>query len=176
MHRKIMRSFYSHCFLWILTVLSPLASISQNKLSVHGLDISQQTNLKDYTLIVIHEEDTVVMNVPTANASCMILPGECEVILQKNGYRIGSTDKWICPSDTAAISIEFRLLKENVSRREARKGRHNSRKMGTNDSLSSIKMGGFKKLRTGLKGYLSCIVYIVSNDEQATHCVVERLW
>lgn len=175
MRRKITLLFYSHYLSLVMIALVPLPSFSQNPVSVRGLDISQKTNLSDFTLTVIHEKDTVAMVVPTENASFMILPGECEVILQKTGYQIGSTDKWFCPSDTANISIEFRLLKENATHWEARIGRRNSRKMGTNDSLSSIKMGGFRKQRAGPRGYFSCIVSIKSNDGLETHCVTKRL-
>ncbi len=175
MCRKIMHLFSCHYLLCAIALLLPFVSVSQNQVSVCGLDITRQTNLLDFTLMVIHEKDTISMAVTKESPLFMILPGECEVIIQKTGYHVASTDKWICPSDTAIVSIEFRLLKENATRRDTRIGRRNSRKMGVDYSSSPINMGGFRKQRAGLGRYFTCIVYIKSKHSLTTHCIAERL-
>ena len=149
----------------------PFLSISQRQMNVRALDITKQTNLHDFTLMVIHEKDTTEMMVSSEIPPLTILPGSCEIIIQKAGYQVASTDRWDCPDDSAAVLIEFRLLKEDATRQEVRRGRRNSRKMGI-DSFNA-NAGGFEPMRAGTGRHFTSIVYIVTKESFATHYVAE---
>ena len=157
----------------VIVLLFAFLSVAQRQVSVRALDITQQTNLHDFTLLVIHEKDTSVMIISAENPSLTILPGSCEVVIRKEGYQVASTDKWDCPDDTATIVIEFRLLKVGATRPEVRRGRRHSRKKGIDYSLSTGNMGGFKTMRAGMGRHFTSVVYIVTNDGLSTHCVSE---
>ena len=160
-------------FFFALVVLVPFLSVAQRQASVRALDITRQTSLRDFTLLLVHEEDTTTMAITAENSSFTLLPGYYEVIIQQAGYQELTTGEWSCAEDTATVLIEFRLLKEEATRRETRIGRRNSRKMGIDDSLSPVIMGGFERDRPGRGRHFTAIVYIVTKDSFYTHWVAE---
>lgn len=161
-------------FLALIALLTPYVSVAQRQMSVHALDITRQTNLHDFTLILIHEKDTTTLVIPEENPPLVVLPDSSyQVIIQKAGYREADTHEWYCNADTAAVLIEFRLLREDATHREIRKGRRNARKMGIADFEGS-ENGGFRKIRAGMGRHFTSIVYIHTPDGQySTHFVAE---
>ena len=160
-------------FLPLIIWLVPCLSVAQRQVNVRALDITGQTSLHDYTLLIVHEKDTTALIISDENPPLTVLSGSYEVIIQKEGYRVASTDRWDCSDDTATILIEFRLLKEDATGREIRKGRRHSRKMDIDYALSPVTMGGYRKMRPGIGRHFTTVVYIVTGDSFATHYVAE---
>lgn len=161
-------------FLVVIALLIPCLSVAQRQMSVRALDITRQTNLHDFTLILIHEKDTTTLVIPEENPPLIILPDSSyQVIIQKPGYREADTGDWYCNADTATVLIEFRLRREDATRLEIRKGRRNSRKMGIADFQGSGN-GGFRKIRAGMGRHFTSVVYIHTPDGlHSTHFVAE---
>jgi len=164
---------HPNCLFSALLLFFPFLAFSQRQMTVRALDITRQTALHDFTLMVVHEQDTAVMIIAAENPSLTLSAGNYELIIQKEGYQIASTDKWDCPEDTATIIVEFRLLKKDATPREVRRGNRNSRKMGTDDSLNPVSTGGFKKDRAGIGRHFTSIVYVITKGSLATHWIAE---
>lgn len=162
-----------HSLIPVLLLLFSFSSIAQRQLTVRALDITQQTSLHDFTVWIIHEKDTASMVVSAEHPPLTIGSGEYELMIQKEGYRIASTDRWECKDDTATVIVEFRLLKVDATRREIRRGHRHSRKMGIDTSLSPVESGGFQKIRPGMGRHFTSIVYVITKDSFDTHWVIE---
>jgi len=164
---------YPTCFFAVIVSLFPFISVAQRQMSVRALDITAQTSLRDFTLLIVHEADTNTLIVSADTPPWPVLLGWHELIIQKAGYQTVSTERWDCSDDTATILVEFRLLKADATQSEVRSGRRHSRKMGMDNSLNPVNMGGFKKLRAGRGCHFTSIVYILSNHGLSTHAIAE---
>ena len=162
-------------FLSASLFLFPFASLSQRQMRVRAIDIVQQTDIRDFKLLIVHEQDTTVMNFSAEDSLLIDSPDFYEVIIRQEGYRTASTDTWRCAEDTATILVEFRLLKNNASRAEIRQAKRNSRKRGLEPNNShDVSQGGFQRIRKGRRFTYTAIVYKSTKNSSGIHFVAER--
>ena len=160
-------------FFFIAILFFPALTFSQSEMTVRVIDIAEETGLDDFTLTIIRGTDTSEIKMSSESAPIRLLPGETELIVNKEGYPPATTAKWDCPSDTATIMAEFRLIKVNAPHSEVRKARRHSRKMGIDNPLNTVPEGGFQRVPHSIgKHYLS-LVYMGAKDWSSVHTVSE---
>ncbi len=143
-----------------------------NLLTVHVVDVVDHVMLKDYTLTLKHESDSVSTSVDFKSHQVFEIKesGTYQLSITKEGYRSLEVE-WEQPEDRANVIVDFFVPKDSLSKSDLKYARAGSRRVPNHYPIMS--QGGFQRVGPSRKQMCLSVVTINEKSSSAGSYVFE---